>query len=505
MSKFFSPLIRSGAFISKEMFEIMRQTRLILALVLGPFLIMLLFGLGYRNEARPLRTLFVISEGNPFAAEIDRFASTLGAQLIYEGITADEAAARRLLERGQVDLLVLVPDNAEQKIRNSEQAVFTLMHNEIDPYQITYVEYFGDAYIDEVNRRVLISVVNQGKEDADSVQDNLKSTRASVTAMRTALERGDTAAADAEKENVASEVSALQLVVGGSLGLLGGVDQTITGETNPDDAAILAALDRLEQDSSTAQNSPDTDERVRSLRSMETDLTELDGRLADFKSVSSDVLVEPFGSEPQSAHNINLNPTAFFAPAVIALLLQHLTATFAALSIVREKRSGAIELFRISPLSAAEVLLGKYLSYMFFGGIIALVITVTVVFVLGVPMAGSWTEFALVVGVLLFTALGFGFLISLFSTTETQAVQFSMFLLLGAVFFSGFILDLRYLWEPVRVVSWSLPATYGIQLLQNVMLRGLPMSPLLFWGLLGIGIFLLLLCWWILYRQMRPV
>ena len=39
--------------------------RLILTLVLGPFLILLLFGIGYRNQARDLRTLFVVANGKP--------------------------------------------------------------------------------------------------------------------------------------------------------------------------------------------------------------------------------------------------------------------------------------------------------------------------------------------------------------------------------------------------------------------------------------------------------
>jgi ABC-2 type transport system permease protein len=505
MANFLKPFIRASGFISKELFEIMRQTRLILSLVLGPFLIMLLFGLGYRNEARPLRTLFVVSEGNPFARQIEQYATTLGEQLVYEGLTTDRAAAMTALQRGQIDLVVEVPDNAEQKIRNSEQAVFNLYHNEIDPYQVSYVQYFGDAYIDEVNRRILVSVAEQGKEDAASIQENLQGARQSVTAMRQALERGDQAAAEAEEQNMVREVNALQLVVGGSLSMLAGVDQTVTGEIAPEDAAILETLSQLEDNSATAQGSTNVDERVNSLNEMETDLTELETQLADFQSVSSDVLVAPFGSNTLSVQSIQLSPTDFFVPAVVALLLQHLAVTFAALSLVRERRSGTTELFRISPLSSGEVLFGKYLSYMFFGVLIAAVITITIVFILGAPMLGHWINYILILLVLIFTSLGIGFLISLSSTTETQAVQFSMFFLLGAVFFSGFILDLRYLWQPVRVVSWTLPATYGIQLLQNVMLRGLGMNMLLFWGLLGIGVFLMLLSWFLLHRQMRPV
>ena len=57
---FLSLLIRISAFLSKEIFEIMRQPMLLVTLVLGPFLILFFFGIGFRNEPRSLRTMFVI-------------------------------------------------------------------------------------------------------------------------------------------------------------------------------------------------------------------------------------------------------------------------------------------------------------------------------------------------------------------------------------------------------------------------------------------------------------
>jgi len=62
MSRFFKFLIRISSFISKELAEIFRQPRLIGTLVLGPFLIMFLFGLGYPEQNRTLRTIFVYED-----------------------------------------------------------------------------------------------------------------------------------------------------------------------------------------------------------------------------------------------------------------------------------------------------------------------------------------------------------------------------------------------------------------------------------------------------------
>jgi ABC-2 type transport system permease protein len=502
-------IIRSSAFIGKELQEVFRQTRLILTLVLGPFLIMLLFGIGYRNQARALRTLFVIPQQNsPIAQQVRSYANSLGPQLIYEGITADQNSALQKLRQGQVDVVVVVPKNIDQTINNNQQVVFTLYHNEIDPFQASYVEYFGRAYLDEVNRRILEQEVAQGQKEAGNLQPQVESALQSAKNMRVALQRGDVAAAQSENQNFQSNLDGAALALAGGVGLLSNVSNPAESSTVGDSSAVgmmalLADINKNRSGLNNIQSGSDYSQEITKLQKIESDLTQIDSQLTTFRKIDPQVVVTPFTSVTKSIAGVSLTPTGFFAPAVIVLLLQHLGVTFAALSIVRERRSGAMELFRISPLSSIETIFGKYISYIFFGAVLAAIISATVVFALGIPMKGSWVSYALVLLVLLFTALGYGFFISLISQTDTQAVQYSMFLLLGSVFFSGFFLNLHYLWQPLHVVSWMLPATYGINLLQDIMLRGNPPNPLLFFGFLAIGIGLFLLDWLLLRRQMR--
>ncbi|HSD84874.1 MAG TPA: hypothetical protein VLG46_13490, partial [Anaerolineae bacterium] len=67
----FRSIIRTLSFPRKEIVEILRQPRLVVTLILGPFLILLLVGLGYRSERPPLRTIFVMSEENPLKKSIE--------------------------------------------------------------------------------------------------------------------------------------------------------------------------------------------------------------------------------------------------------------------------------------------------------------------------------------------------------------------------------------------------------------------------------------------------
>jgi ABC-2 type transport system permease protein len=216
------------------------------------------------------------------------------------------------------------------------------------------------------------------------------------------------------------------------------------------------------------------------------------------------VLVSPFYSETKSTAPIEPRITDYFAPSVIVLLLQHLAVTFAALSLVRDRRLGLVELYRVSPVSPMEILIGKYLSYLLFGSILAALLTAVTSLVLQVPMLGSWSDYAVTLAVLLFSSLGIGFLISLVSPTDSQAVQYSMIVLLASVFLSGFLMNLLLLSDAIRVVSWTLPATYGIAQVQNIALRAEPLNPLLIAGMAGLGLIFFWISYVLLRRTMAP-
>lgn len=506
MISIFRSFVRTTAFVGKEMVEILRQPRLVFTLILGPFLILLLFGLGYRTDVQTFRALFVASEDNPLRASIEEFAASLQGQLVYQGLTGDEADAMDRLRRNEVDVVVVAPENAYETIRKSEQAVFTLYHNELDPFQRSYVDYIGQIYIEAVNRRVLRLVAEEGQSEASSVQTSLSAARASVSALRDALQRGDRSAAAQHQRELDQNVGALEAAIGSGLGLLGGLQETSGAPGSAVSDELLASLAALRQNTDaldTSQSgSSDAGSAEQRLATIEEQLGALETRLDEFMSIDAVVLVSPFRTEAKGIAATQPNLTNYFAPGVIVLLLQHLAVTFAALSLVRDRRLGTIELFRVSPVAPAEILIGKYLSFLLFGGLLAAILSALLVFVLGVPMLGSWLSYALVIGLLLFAALGAGFVISLLAQTESQAVQYAMLVLLTSVFFSGFFLSLRLLWEGVRVVSWSLPATSANVLLQGIMLRGAPAHGLYLSVLAGLGVVFFLIAFLLLNRNM---
>lgn len=436
MIRLFKYLIRISSFLGKELTEIFRQPKLILTLVLGPFLIMFLFGLASPSQGRTLRTTFVVTDPNSFKQEIDSFSKSFSAVLVDYGIESDKEKALAALAHDQTDMVIVVPDVPLETIQNNQQAEFMIYHNEIDPFQIGYIHAVAQIYIEEINRQFLQSVVEQEQGNSASLQTDMETAIVKMEALRKAI---------------------------------------------PAD------------DANTAKRAAD----------LEKVLTDLHEKLTTFRTLASDIMVKPFSAKVTGLSAVQLTVIGFFAPAVIVLLLQHFSITFASLSIVRETRSGIMELFKVAPITAFETLAGKYVSYLFFEIILAGIITALAVWLLKIPILGQLQDYALAVVVLLFTSLGVGFLISLISETDTQAVQYSMLLLLASIFFSGFFLDLRLMKEPITFLAWSLPATYGIRMLQDIMLRGSPVPQLLFLGIASMGIVLFLIDWTLLRKKME--
>ena len=487
--------IRIFAFVRKEMISILRQPRLIFSLILGPFLILLLFGIGYRDTPRILRTLFVVAEDSTMRPVVEEYANRLGQQIASQGIIADAAEADRRLRNREVDLVVVVPPNPSVAVRNNEQAVFNLYHHEIDPYERTYIEILGRNYIDEINRIVLLAAADQGKVEAQTIQEQVGRAREAAAEFRVALEAGNEADTRASGEQLNEDLNLLALTTGAGLALLSGVDETTGAET------VEARIQATQELAGTLSSSAAA-EQTQTVAAIEQELAEMDDLLTEYRSLDSEVLISPFRAETLSITDTSLSPTDFFVPAVIALLLQHIAVTLAGLSIVRERQDGPMELFRASPVSAFQLLVGKFLSFLILTLLLGAALTALVVYALGVPMLGDWGYYALVVVALLCASLSLGFFVSLSAQTDSQAIQTSMVILLASIFFSGFFLALYRLWEPVQVVSWALPVTYGIELLQSVMLRGQIPGPFLIAALFVYAFVFFLIDWWRLSRIM---
>jgi ABC-2 type transport system permease protein len=149
----------------------------------------------------------------------------------------------------------------------------------------------------------------------------------------------------------------------------------------------------------------------------------------------------------------------YVVPGIIGLILQLLTVTLMACTIARERESGTLYQLLVTSLRRSEIVLGKTLPY--------LAISICLIIVI---VALSWWHFsvvfnrppalALICLLFLLCSLGLGLLISAFSRTQTQAIQFSVFFLLPVFVLSGAFAPLEQLPQAVRYISELFPLTH---------------------------------------------
>ena len=485
-------VIRASAFVRKELAEILRQPGLIALLVLGPFLLLLLFGLGYSQEPMTLRATFVGPAGSVYEESLETYRDQLDDFVDSQGYTDDEAAARRDLEDGDTDLVVVFPADAFDTVEAGERAVITIVHDEIDPIRQVAIEVAARLAIQEVNAAVVSSVAGAAQESAQPLVDAV-------------AELGDLAGqleAASDATSARPTLAAVDEALGRIGPLLGGADQVLTrlpSSVAPDGDATSALAD-LRERVQAAEAGSDAD-----VASLAADLRTLADRVESVSTIPPEVLSRPFDSRTETVLPERIDPKGFFGPTSIALLLQHLALTLAALSLMRDKRTGLFEVLRVGPLSSGEILVGKFLAHIAVGSVVAAALIAAAVGLLDVPLEGDpvWLVPA-VLGVVA-ASLGMGMLVSSLSKTESQAVQWAMLVLLAAMFFGGFVLSLEDLAYPVKLISWALPVTYGIRTFQTVMLRGQEPAAVDLLGLAGTTCAYVLLAVIALRRELRNV
>jgi ABC-2 type transport system permease protein len=385
-------LTRILAIVGKELVSIVRRPGALLSLVLGPFLIMALFGFGYSGYRRPLDTVVVIPPSTGLSTDPKTYQDVAGEGLQVVQITPDENTAMAELTSQKVDVVVVAPADAQQQFEAGKRTQIIVRVNVTDPVESSYAVFLTRGLEAAVNRQIIQRAASEGEGYAIS--------------------------------HGASQAS----------------------------------------------------------------------------QIPPDVIAAPTEAELQNVAQSQPTVVQYFGPAVLALILQHMAITLIALSVVREKTSGLFELFRISPITTAELVTGKLIAYGIFAGAVALATIGLLVAGFHVPQLADPGWIALVAMLLIASSLGLGLLVAAVSSSEPQAVQLSLLLLLASVFFSGFVLAINEFSEPVRTMIYALPVANGIRLLGDFMFRG---GTIVGWqiGLMaGLAVVYIFLSWLLLRR-----
>lgn len=183
-------------------------------------------------------------------------------------------------------------------------------------------------------------------------------------------------------------------------------------------------------------------------------------------------LIQPVYVQTEIRYNPGLQFLSYVMPGVIGLTLQLLTVMLMAISITRERERGTLDQLMASPISRAELILGKVLPY--FG--ISLVNVATVLFIadrwFNVPAGKNLPLLLALCCLFVLSSLATGLLISVVSRSQFQAVQIAVFYVLPVFMLSGAFGHLEAIPAYIRPISYLFPLMYFSRAVRAVTLRG---------------------------------
>jgi len=472
---------RIGAVAAKEFWGLVRQPQLLLLLLVGPVSIMVAFGLSLDVQSilRP-SALVVVEPGSEGAELFERFRGDFAQRANIVGTTDDLESATRRLQRGEVDAVIALPPDPMEAVANGEQAVLRVVYDTINPVFGTRVPARAFALVLELNQNIVEAAIGREIDTVRSLGEGLAELdrqleEASATAERLSSEEARATTAELDETLTTLEGSLTTLRTTGT-----GEDEEISTVLEQIEAA-QSALDEVRE----AQEAGIAD--ATGLTELRESLDSLQGTLSALPAdASPQVLANPLRLVTE---NLASPPevVGFYAPGVLALLIQHIAVSLASLAVIRERLSGAYEFFDVSPLGPGELLAGQFLTY--FGLVLGvnLAVAAALAVFLGIPIDGGYLRLALAMVLLTVASLGLGFMVSALARSQLQAIQVAMLLFIASGFFAGFLFPLGEMSGVAVVISYFLPAAYGIGALQDVMIRGETISGFDLLGLLAVS------------------
>lgn len=182
-------------------------------------------------------------------------------------------------------------------------------------------------------------------------------------------------------------------------------------------------------------------------------------------------------TEMKMLYNPQLKGAFNFVPGVMAMVLLLVCTMMTAITIVKEKELGTMEVILVSPMRPQLVVLAKAIPYLLLSIINIASILLLSVFVLEVPINGSLVLLVFESILFILVSLSLGLLISARAASQQTAMFISLIaLFLPTIMLSGFMFPVENMPLPLRIVSNIVPAKWYYSIVKSVMIKGLGLS-----------------------------
>ena len=203
-------------------------------------------------------------------------------------------------------------------------------------------------------------------------------------------------------------------------------------------------------------------------------------RLIDFLSRhGKEKINPPVEARIRVWFNEDLESRNFIVPGIIAIIIMIVGAMLTSLVIAREYENGTMETILSLPIRAGEFLTGKAIPYFLIGIADVLVAVFMGQALFGIVMRSNFWLMVLASSLYLLVALSLGLLISIVTKSQLVANILAVLITyLPSLLLSDFVFPVVNMPTVLQLITYVVPATYFIDILNGLYLRNLGLTNL---------------------------
>ena len=525
--------------VKKEFKEIIRDKGFILALILLPLILMLIFGYAYQDDIRDLDTIVIRDDNSEYSEGVYRAIedSKYFNPISFSG-SLDEA--KELLKKSKIRVIFHIPQNFGPKLKNATHSEISLYLDSSDYiYNVLQGASAGvikDSLKDivqlivadlESERDLKQERVDEIQELLDSVDSQAKNTLNEINNLTKGFTETSNLLRDTESkvkgaedeiEKIKSEVNSLQSDVEATVDslndlkvtleklrqinpLLSNSIQEIIDEINIMQAQIKDASNNIEKlDPSSRvlistesynlnqlnQKLDSNKEHIDNINNTANELEQtyrdiqerMDTIHLELKSLKKEFLSSPVGINQTYLFG-EVSYFQYLTPAIMTLILFFIGVVLTTLNIVDERNTKTLFRIATTPLKKIELLGAKFIVFFLVGFIEIIYVLLLAIFWFDVQIAGSLINVILVLSLLMASSIGLGLLISLIVKTMRQAVMVVPLIIVPSILISQIFSPIEIMPKFMQNLAYASPMFYSNTALREVMIKGTHLSGII--------------------------
>jgi ABC-2 type transport system permease protein len=159
-------------------------------------------------------------------------------------------------------------------------------------------------------------------------------------------------------------------------------------------------------------------------------------------------------------------------PGVVGVLVMLMGLLLTSLAVVRERELGTLDQLMVSPLSTAELILGKTIPVMLVGLIQITLVSCVAVLWFNIPLRGSLLVLLPAALLYILAGISLGLIISTVSKTQQEAFMAMFLVLFPIIILSGFMFPINSMTDVFRKISVLNPIRHFIEIVRALFLKG---------------------------------